>query len=208
VQKNKRNIFSVGFTIVEVVVSISIAAMLMLAVAYFVVLVSQNPTAEITSLSSIEQAKKVTATFANELRGAVTGNDGAYPINQTLPQLIVFYSNYGTSGNIVNRIRYYFSDETLWKGVTVPTGSPLQYDLDSEVVKPVMTNLFNDADPLFYYYGDDYNGINSPDAPSIVGIRFVKINLMVKNQITATNVNVFPISAGATIRNLKDNLGD
>lgn len=208
--KNFRQNKSRGFTLIEVLVSMAIFSVLLFAVTSLLLSVVQNPQRELNSMGNIDQAKTVVSTFVNELRGAVTGNDGSYPINQAGDNQIIFYTNYGGSGTIVNRIRYYISGNTLYKGVVVPTGSPLTYNISSEVVRAVMTSVSNGSAPIFYYYNGNYNGTGSAlsQPVNVNQVRFVRINLMVKNQTTSHDNSTFPISDGATIRNLKDNLGN
>ena len=199
-----------GFTLIEVVISVSIFAVLFFVATNMMVSVFQNPQNEITSIDNIDQAKGVASTFVNELRAASVGNDGSYDLNQTADNQIIFYSNLGCAGTVVNRIRYYLSGNTLYKGVTIPTGSPLSYNLSSEIVTPVITALSNGSAPAFYYYDGTYNGSgNTLSQPvNISQVRYVQINLLVKNQISNNDKSVFPITAGSTIRNLKDNLGN
>lgn len=201
-----------GFTIVELIISVSILAVLVFVASDLLISVLQNPTSQMTSMDNIEQAKTVASTFVEELRNAATGNDGSYSLTQAGDNQIIFYSNFGTSGIVVNRIRYYLSGNTLYKGVVIPTGSPLSYNLSSEVVRAVNNVVSNGSNPVFYYYNGNYNGTASTSPLTqpinVNQVRFVRINLMIKNQTTSQNNSTFPISAGATIRNLKDNLGN
>jgi prepilin-type N-terminal cleavage/methylation domain-containing protein len=199
-----------GFTLIEVVVSLAIFSILLFVVSSLLITVFQNPNQEIISMNNIEHAESVTSNFVDELRGAVTGNDGSYPLGLVDDNQIIFYSNHGASGISVKRFRYYLLENILYKGIVIPTGSPLSYDVSSEVVKPVMTVASNGSAPLFYYYDGDYNGMgNALSQPvNINQVRFVTMNLMVKNQMTTQDVSAFPVSAGAAIRNLKDNLGN
>jgi len=201
-----------GFTIIEVVISVSVGILLLLVAVDLLISVSTSPKSQIISMGNIEQAKTAVSTFANELRNAAIGNGGSYSITEAENNEIIFYSNYRTEGNLVYRMRYYLSGDTLYRGVTIPTGSPLSYDLGSEVVKPVVTVVSNGSDPAFYYYDGSYNGSStySPLYPpiNINMIRFVKISMVIKNQITNQDNSTFPISAGVAVRNLKDNLGN
>lgn len=204
--KNK----SEGFTLVEVIISVFLGVILMFVISELLISVFSNPPAQITSMDNIEQSKRAVSTFAEELRNAAIGNDGSYSITEAQDNEIIFYSNFRTTGAAVNRIRYYLSGNTLYKGVVAPAGNPLSYNLASEVIRSVVTVVSNGVDPAFYYYDGNYNGSGSqlPQPVNINQIRFVKINLLIKNQITKQSDSTFPISAGVTVRNLKDNLGN
>jgi len=205
-----KNNNSRGFTAVEVIISVSVGILLMLVAADLLVSVVSNPTSQMASLDSIEQAKTVVSVFVDELRSSAVGNDGSYPVTLAQENEIIFYSKFRTTGNAVNRVRYYFSDGVLYKGTTIPTGLPLSYDLDSEVVRPVVTNVLNQGSPVFYYYDGNYNGSGQElsQPVNINQIRFAKINLIMENLTSKQSQSTFPISGGAAIRNLKDNLGN
>ena len=204
------NINKNGFTLIELLVSMVIFAGLMFVADNLLISVLQNPQQYTIAMDNVEHSKMVAATFVEELRNASTGNDGSYPLSQAGDSQIVFYTKFGSTGTAVDRIRYYFSGSTLYKGVIVPTGSPLSYNLAAEVVKPIITVISNGPNPVFYYYDGNYGGSGTPISQpvNINNIKFAEINLLVQSQLSKTSTSSFPITAGAAIRNLKDNLGD
>ena len=199
-----------GFTLIELLITISIFIVLIFAVAVMLNDIFVNSDQQLSSMDNIDQARLALSTFTNEIRNATTGSDGSYPLNQAGESQIIFYSNFRTSNATIARIRYYVSGNTLYKGIVLPTGSPLTYNLSSESVKPIAVGISNQSSPAFYYYDGDYNGnSNALSQPvNINQVRFIKINLMVLNQITPNDTSAFSISAGATIRSVKDNLGN
>lgn len=199
-----------GFTTIELVVTISIFVILLFGISTMLNDIFVNSNQQVLSLDSIDQAKSVMSKFTNEIRDATSGLDGSYPLNQAGSYQVIFYSNYKTSGGVVERVRYYVSGDTLYKGIVLPTGSPSTYNLSSESIKPVLTGVVNGAIPAFYYYDGDYSGSSDPlsQPVNIPQVRYVKINLMVLNQIKPDDSNYFSMAAGATIRSVKDNLGN
>ena len=169
-----------------------------------------DSTQQLLSLSSIDQANYAVSTFTNEIRNATTGSDGSYPLNQTGDSQIIFFSNFGTANSAIERIRYYVSGNTLYKGTILPSGSPLKYILSSESIKAVASGISNGSASLFHYYDGNYSGTTNPltQPVNINQVRFVNINLMVLNQISKQSTGTFPVSAGAAIRSVKDNLGN
>lgn len=194
----------------ETLVVVGIFTILFIGVNTLLVAVIRTPKQQMLAGNNIDQARKVIASFTNELRNAAQGNEGSYQLSQAGDSQIIFYSSYGASGTKVNRIRYYLSGSTLYKGVVVPTGSPLTYNLATEVVTTVQQNLTNGTTPVFYYYDDTYSGTTSPLAQpvNLTTVKFVKINLIVMKQNSATDTSTFTIDGGATIRSLKTNLGN
>ena len=81
---------------------------------------------------------------------------------------------------------------------------------EDESVKVVATGISNSGSPLFYYYDGNYNGNTSALAQpvNINQVRFVKMSLMVLNNIKQNDTSKFSISAGSAIRSVKDNLGN
>jgi len=201
---------SKGFTMIEVIVVMAIFVLLIFGVSAILNSIFVNSSQELMSMNNIDQARMVSSVFVNEIRNAIMGNNGAYPLNYVGDSQIIFYSNFGNSNPaVVNRIRYFISNNNLYKGVVVPTGSPLTYNLSSESVRLVQSDLRNENISLFYYYNGKYDGTEDAQLLQPVNInqvRFVKINLVVLNQTQKNSDATFNVSAGATIRSVKDNL--
>ena len=198
---------SAGFTLLEIIISIFIFSVLIFAVASLLISIIQNPKSQLTTMDNIDQARLVSSRFVNEIRAAAYGS---YPLIEANNSEIIFYSPIGASAGNINRIRYYISDSTLYKGIIVPVNGI--YNPSTEVATPVLTGLSNGTDPLFYYYNDDYDGIASTTPLSqpvnVTEVRFVKINLIVQYQITNQDVSTFSLNAGGAIRILKNNLAN
>jgi prepilin-type N-terminal cleavage/methylation domain-containing protein len=202
-KKNKN-----GFTIIEVMVVMAIFVMLIFLVVAMLNAIFVNSNQEMLSMNNIDQARIVSSAFVNEIRNATMANDGAYPLNYAGDSQIIFYSNFGSSNPaVVNRIRYYILNNNLYKGVITPTGNPLAYNLASESVKLVQSDLQNASTPLFYYYNGQYDGTGQQllQPVNINQVRFIKINLVILNQTIKNSVSTFNISAGGTIRSVNGN---
>lgn len=161
------------------------------------------------TIGNVDQARRVASAFTNELRNSAYGANGAYPINQASDTQIIFFSTAIKNDGTVSKVRYYTSSNTLYKGVTQPSGSPLGYG-GTETITTLLSNLSLGANPLFYYYDGNYNGNTSAltQQVNINQVKFAKINLIVLRQdVTGSNATT-TITAGASIRNLKTNLGN
>lgn len=199
-----------GFTLIEVLVVIAIISLLIFDLSSLASFVFTGSQEQISSSANVDYAMNVVSKFTNEIRNASMGNTGSFSLSKADNAEIIFYSSSGASGGNINRIRYWLSDGTLYKGVVVPTGSPLTYNLSSESVSVVQIDLVNGQTPLFYYYDGNYNGSTEPltQPVNINQIKFVRINLIVLKQVTKDSTSNFTVSSGATIRNLKNNLGN
>jgi prepilin-type N-terminal cleavage/methylation domain-containing protein len=203
---NKKN----GFTLTETIVVIFIFTLLSVGITTLFTHIFINSRERLISIDNIDQARLVANSFTNEIRVASVGNDGSYPINQAGDNQVIFYSNYGQAAGIISRIRYYSATSTLYKGVTIPTGSPLTYNLNTEKITTVQNNMISTTTPIFYYYDGNYTGSSTPltQPVNVNQIKYVRINLNVYKQSTSTDNTIFNISTGASIRNLKTNLGN
>jgi len=200
-----------GFTIMEVIISVAILTVIIVFVSSMLTVIFDYSKQGLLAMDNIDQARTISSTFVNEIRDATPGNDGSYPLNKATASEIIFYTNYKTSSSaIVNRVRYFISNNKLYKGTVIPTGSPLSYNLSSESVKLIQSDIRNASTPLFYYYDGDYDGTTSAltQPVNINQVRFARINLMVLTQTKKGDSSVFTVTTGATIRSIKDNLGN
>jgi prepilin-type N-terminal cleavage/methylation domain-containing protein len=208
---SKKNIIkNRGFTLTETIVVIFIFTLLAIGVTTLFTNIFVNSRERLSSIDNIDQASLVATKFTNQIRVASVGNDGSYPINQAGDTQIIFYSNYGQATGTIARVRYYLNKNTLYKGVVIPTGTPLSYNLGAESITTVQKDIINFGTPIFYYYNGDYTGSSTPltQPISINQVKYVQINLDILKKDTKTATTTFTISAGASIRNLKINLGN
>jgi len=200
-----------GFTLIEIIITISIFLAIMFFVSALTNDIFLNSNKSLLSMDNIDQARIISSAFANEIRSATIGNNGSYPLNKADQFEIIFYSNFGSENPLIsNRIRYYISENNLCKGTIIPSGNPLDYELSSESVSVIQSDLQNQENPLFYYYSGEYDGSSEPleNPVNINDVRFIKINLIVPNRSSEEDCGTFSVSSGATIRSVKSNLGN
>jgi len=199
-----------GFTLVETLFTIFIFGILMLGTTLMIKQIFSVSEQQSGILSNTNQAIIISDAFVNELRNATYGANGSYPISQATDNQIIFFSTAIKKDGTVSKIRYYISNNTLYKGITNPGGNPLSYDGQSETTTTLSTQMSMGSNPLFYYYDGSYDGNGNPltQPININVIRFVKINLVVLKDVTPNGNSIFTVTAGASIRNLKTNLGN
>lgn len=206
--KTKNNNF--GFTLIETMVTIGIFTILSLGSSIVIKDIVVNSRQGNFSLENADKSRFTAFNFINEIRSASVGIDGSYPITQASTNQIIFYSSYGNNNGLVNKIRYFISEDKLMKGVIEPSGDPLSYIASEEKITTVANDIKNDGTPLFYYYDTDYDGNTSPlnQPVNINSIRYVKINMIILKQTSKNSSDTFLVDAGSSIRNLKTNLGN
>lgn len=199
-----------GFTFIEMVVSLALFVVLALGMIQLSSILLTTVRQQGGLLADSDQARKLSFQIISEIRNAVTSNTGAYPLDTAGDQTIIFYSNVD-GGVDIERIRYFISAGSLWKGQVKPTGSPLTYNLGNETTWIVQRNIANASNPLFYYYNGSYNGVSgSPltQTVNVTQVRFVRMSLRVFNKAGVKNTTYYTVNAGGTVRGVKDNLAD
>jgi prepilin-type N-terminal cleavage/methylation domain-containing protein len=207
--KNKLKTQS-GFTLVETLFTILIFTILMLGTTLMMKDIFSVSRQQFGVLTNVNQAIRVSNNFVDELRNGAYGANGSYPINQATDNQIIFFSSAPKDNGTISKIRYYISNNSLYEGITNPAGSPPSYNGQTETITTLSTAMSMGSNPLFYYYDGNYNGSGSPlsQPVNINVVKFVKINLTVLKNLVQNGSATFTVTAGASIRNLKSNLGN
>lgn len=196
-----------GFTLVELLISISIFLVLVFISSNFqrdVFFLNNNLQ---SSLNAQLDARHLVKVIVAEVRKSSPSANGTYPIEVASTSEMVFYSD--TDGNgVVERVRYFLSGSKLNRGIILPSGSPVVYNPATESVVTLMNSVVSSSTlPIFQYYSSSYDG-NSPalsfpvDIPSV---RLVKINVIMDSNPNRSPAQIV-VTSSVSIRNLKDNL--
>ncbi|MFT5179784.1 MAG: hypothetical protein ACI8V7_000339 [Candidatus Paceibacteria bacterium] len=199
-QKNK------GITLIELVISISIFTLILGAYGAFQNDIFSFNSIIYSGLKSQNEAKRIIKPLANEVRSASISNLGSYPLETVATTTFVFYSDIDND-SLKERVKYFLDGEHFKKGVTKPTGSPLEYDLDNEDIVNVVENVVDGV--IFEYYDETYNGtatstpLTQPVTP--FEVRLVRIKLVIDEDPLNPPAAV-TVETQVSFRNLKDNL--
>ena len=198
-----------GFTLIEVLVSISILLMIGSSVIAFERSILTNSKVLQAELNSQQQVRRTLVTFVSNVRGATQSATGGYAIENAGTSTFIFYANIDKDP-LVERVRYFVSTSTLMRGVIKPVGTV--YLSSNESITSVVSDVVNDSSsPVFVYYDNAYDGFTSsstdplPLPVNIPAIRLVQIVLTVNpNGVRSPVMQTY--STQVSIRNLKDNL--
>lgn len=193
-----RNTRVSGFTLIEVVVVISITGVVMLALVFLIQYFYRTNAYVLEQTQAVNSARVSVAHATTDLREASYGADGSYPIAYAGTSTVTFYAS--LNGPTVEKVRYYLSDATLYRGVTSPAGSPPTYAGQPETRTLVVQNIRNDSSsPLFVYF--DANGATLPTPAPLADIASVHIHVLTDvNPERAPNV--YTLDGSATLRNI------
>ena len=198
-----------GFTLVEILVSMSIMVLIVIITGTFARNVVVYNTAGHNNLVAQLDGRKVLRTMVSELRTSASSVLGSYPIDTAATNTLIFFADLNNDG-LSERVRYFFDTptRTLRKGIVFPSESPLTYNLGNENVITLVSNLANGTStPVFDYFDSLYAGTTTPmTLPiNISSVRLIKINVLVDKDENRSPTTAYFISS-VVLRNLKDNL--
>ena len=200
---NKEKNNKTGFTLIEVVISASFVAVIIVILTY----IGFNLTSfNINFMKSFEPQFELQYAMQNiikEVRSMSQSSVGSYPISQAASSTFVFYSDVDADGS-VERFKYFVSGNVFKKGILVPTGSPLVYNEANEEIFDILHNLKIGTSSIFNYYDANYSGSEAPmSSPvDISDIKLIKAQLTItKDDGTATTTSVIEL----TPRELRNN---
>jgi type II secretory pathway pseudopilin PulG len=202
----KKIVLKKGFTLLETLLSVGLVVILFNVITLFSKDVfSLNATLS-GSLSAQENARVVLRQIVKELRTASISNTGSYPIIETLPTRVRFFSDLEGDGD-KEEVQYYIASDgkTLKKAVLKPTGAPLAYNENASTTSTVISNVVNGTS-IFSYFDKNYTGTSAAlsQPVDIAAVRLVKIDVTLDNDPNRSPVPIV-VSSQVSLRNLKDN---
>ena len=197
-----------GFTLIEVLVSITVFLLLLGIFTNFVVQSYRLQTYDVEQGEAVRQARNGVEKMVKELREVTYADDGSYGIvpGSALTESITFYSDVDLDQS-TERIRYFLENNQLMRGVIEPGSPPLIYDPAAEQVAAVASFVNNGDISLLTYYNDQYpvDVINNPlSSPiDVTEITLLRIELVINVTPTRAPFNFHQVSL-AQLRNLKE----
>lgn len=202
----RKNKLQKGFTLTEIVVTVTIFAAILMAVFNLGQGIFSFNTSTQKNLNAQNEARKVLKVMAKELRSASPSSNGAYPLSQVSTSTLVFYSNVDADA-YKEQIRYFMQNGSLKKATTKPSGSPLSYNPANEQVVTLINKVSNGVNPIFEYYDSSYTGTSSPLSSPVspTAVRLIRVRVLIERDV---NKSEPPMEAETQVflRNLKDNL--
>jgi prepilin-type N-terminal cleavage/methylation domain-containing protein len=196
-----------GFTLIEVLASIGIFLVIIVAVGLFEVNVFSYQRTASSSFQTVQDAQIILKTITKDIRMASPGSDGAYALQTVGTGTLMFFSDINANG-IKERVRYTLIGSNLYRAVAEPIGSPLSYVNATESTSTILSDVVNGSVPVFNYYDGTYAGSTTGALSQPVNqssVRLIQITLMLDPD-THDTVPARTYSTEVTLRNLKDNL--
>lgn len=166
-----------GFSLIEILIVVAIASSIVIVVSNLsgnVSVLNTLVSQQLQSKSDITQTLQITAT---EIRSAQRSANGGYPIESAGTSTFIFYADANENG-LIDRVRYFTSSSSLYRGVTQPTGTPASYPSSAEVITDMVDNIVTPSStPLFQYYDSSYAG-TQPALTSTVDVSMIRLVLL------------------------------
>ncbi|MEJ0001644.1 MAG: prepilin-type N-terminal cleavage/methylation domain-containing protein [bacterium] len=193
-----------GFSIVEMLIAVSIITVVGLALGYFARNIFVYNSFVSAGLANADAGRNILTVAAAEIRGATPADTGAYTIDTATATTFTFYSDIDNDG-LKDRVRYFLSGTSFKKGVTKPSGSPLTYNSANEKLSTLIYNVTGTS--IFSYYDKNYDGTTAalPSPVDVSKIRLVKLTVTIDRDPNRSPIPM-TFSTQVSIRNLKDNL--
>ena len=196
-----------GFTLVELMVVVAISSIILIVLMRFLASGYSLSRVIFEQASATETARLQLKRIVKALREARESDTGSYPLVETGPQRLIFYSDVD-GDDVTERMRYELSGTQLERGIIEPSGDPLVYRQADEVVSVVATGVRNGSDPLFVYYTGNYPADTTPLTPAdLTEVKYIEFRLLIDADPN-NDPSAIDIVSQVQLRNLKTNLGD
>jgi type II secretory pathway pseudopilin PulG len=191
---------AMGFTFVEMLVTIATFAIIMIVIVNSVLLFYRANSVALQQSFQIESARRGIELMVRDLREATYGDDGTFPLASIASTSITFYSDTDRD-NAIERIHYELSDNALFRSVAEPAGNPPSYTsaAATSTVSDYVRNT-EEAVPVFRYY--NASGVEIENYDEIIDVVSVTVALVVNVQPIRAPEE-FTLRSSATLRNLR-----
>lgn len=188
-----------GFTLVEMLVVIFLTGICTLALGWMLQYFYRTNAYALEQINALDSARRSIQNVTRDVREASYGDDGAYPILAAATSTMTFFADIDAD-QAVEKVRYYLSGTTLYRGVTSAAGSPPSYTGQPEQVDVVIDNIRNGTSTDLFTFVDEA-GATLTSPVNITHITSVLVTVL-------TDVNplrapvVYALTTRAAIRNL------
>ncbi|MBT4942309.1 MAG: prepilin-type N-terminal cleavage/methylation domain-containing protein [Candidatus Magasanikbacteria bacterium] len=179
-----------GVTLIELLVTISISAVLTLLVVQFFSSTLKHSTTVSAHLDAAYYGKKIVANTQQELHRNTQSAAGEYPIVLADDNEMIFFTNLPTFSETV-QVRYWLDNTTLYKSITPFSEVTTSYDPANTITTTAIEDCVNIAEntPLFSFYGRQEHvytssALQTPAVPTDIGL--VTMTLIMQPQGTVT----------------------
>ncbi len=194
-----------GMTLVELIVAISLFAILSLAVSGSIASFYKYNAYSISQSYQISNARRGVDALVRDIREMTYADDGAFPLSIMEDNKIGFFSDIDKDDS-VEYVEYELATTTLEKRVYDATGTPPVYNIgipDEIFILSEYVQNINQSTTTFEYY--DGSGLIATPSSTVTDIKYIKVKAII-NIDPIRSPSAFMLRSSAAPRNLKDNL--
>ena len=203
--KNKK-----GFTLIEVLVTLSIFSILVSGASWFIIGSNRDLAVIWEQLVTQNQGKKTLDHVTNYVRKAETSSVGSYPLEKAEPYNLVFYANVD-SDSMIEKVQFWLdADKTLKETITQPSSTAASNIYENGTLQTInlADNVLNmqTSEPVFLYYNENYTGSQAElgDGFYVTDVRMVKVQLELEKDPTKSPEPLY-VESKSLIRSSKTN---
>jgi len=191
--------FSRGMTLVETIMMVALTAAVLMVLASLIQYFYKTNAFTLHQSQAVQSARTSIEHSMRDIREASYGADGSYPVSAAATSSITFFANIDND-SAVEKVRYYLSNTTLYRGITDPNEAASSYAGQPEVNTLVVNNIRNGTStPLFTYF--DANGTILTDPVNVALISSVRTS--VRTDVDPERAPlIYELSGSATLRNI------
>lgn len=193
-----------GVSLVELVIVVGVGSLLTLAIFQFAGNTLQYRNEFGGRLQLLDDVRQIMRPMSGVIRQAQDSSVGDYAIEEAASTTLTVFSDIIDNG-YRERVRYFLENGELKRGVTVPSGQPLEYDIANEEIETLMRNVIN---MTLLYYNEDYRGATSAliHPFPVSDIRMVEVIVSIDDDPNRDPNPLGEVSMFVQLRNLKNNL--
>ncbi len=194
-----------GMTLVEVMVSVSLFTIIMLAVTSSIAALYKYNSYTISQTYQVYHARRGVESLVRDVREMTFADDGSFPLARMENNIIGFYSDIDRDDS-VEYVEYELATTTiLYKRVYNATGTPVTYNLtepdEIHVLSEYVQNMLQGTSTFFYY---DRSGNLANSSTRVTDIGFIRVQAIV-NIDAVKNPGQFMLRGSAALRNIINN---
>jgi type II secretory pathway pseudopilin PulG len=195
-----------GFTIIELIMVVSIYTILLLVIVNSIVNLYQTNSYAIAQADEIDEARRGLQSWLQDAREMTFADDGTFPVAVMESHKMGFYSDVDTDDN-VEYVEYVLSTTTLNKYTYKSSGYPPVYNMVTpakiEIMAEFVQNISQSTTTFAYY--DSSGGALTSTSSLLTDVRYLEAKVIV-NIEPVRSPGEFLLRTSVAPRNLKDNL--
>lgn len=189
-----------GMTLIELIVWMALLGTVSVSTMGMVMFFYRTDRDLITATSGSQSVRKTIDRIVKDLREANFAQNGAFVIAAMSPYELTFYTDVDRD-DATERVRYYVSGTTLYRGVVDATGTPPTYPTGSETVTMISSSIMNQTNsvPMFRYYNSA--GTEVTDMTDWGDVAYVEVRVQVNRAPAYMTPQITEVKSSVSFRN-------